>query len=729
MKANKSCPICLTDYPTERDTCPTDGALLIASSEWAPGALIRNKYRILGRIGRGAMGTVYKAEHIALEEVRALKVMSPQLASDLEFVQRFQQEARAARRLQHRNIVRVDDLDQAEDGGLFIAMEHVDGVTLCQLLQAVDGPLPLGRAFRIVRGIAEGLEVAHSFGIVHRDIKPDNILMARGPEDTDLPKLADFGIAALKEHSTTFTSGSKFLLTPMYAAPEQWKRLPGRELDGRTDLYALGVTFYQMLTGRLPFDASGPEQWMYAHLNSEPVPPSRCNSALSQLAGTDALVLRLLCKNPADRFPDAQTFLSELIVLEGLVQGYEALASSDLPAASEADEPKAIFGKAPAAQAPPEQRRASVLSDVSLGPTTPSGTIPPIPSWRRRSVRIGIAAALIVVAIPVCAWLLRPLRTQTPSSSASNARRNEFANPDLRVAAQPGPDQSNDTQSSSQPYRAITTTASVSNLELNSRTLSSPKSAKQARERINSNPQDILNFTAGSNLGPQISSGIGGRSSDPTTGNVNAHLGLPGERLTPERVGTPSRSDVSSVGEQSTRRSEPAIPNPQPVPIESPSKNESIPPLNQLALVDQGPEAKHIFDEAEAKLSARNFEDAAMLFGRATRLKPNWSEPLVERAKINAKLGRFAEAIEDCTQALRLNPADPVALNFRGFARLSLNQVKDAIADLDEAIRIKPDYRDAYLNRGNAKWALKDKQGANADYHMANSLRNPNIRR
>jgi len=101
----------------------------------------------------------------------------------------------------------------------------------------------------------------------------------------------------------------------------------------------------------------------------------------------------------------------------------------------------------------------------------------------------------------------------------------------------------------------------------------------------------------------------------------------------------------------------------------------------------------------------------------------------VKRAKINAKLGRFTEAIEDCTQALRLNPADPVALNFRGFARLSLNQVKDAIADLDEAIRVKPDYRDAYLNRGNAKWALKDKQGANADYHMANSLQNPNIRR
>ena len=722
MKANKNCPICLTDYPAERNTCPTDGALLIASSEWAPGALIRNKYRILGRIGRGAMGTVYKAEHIALEEVRALKVMSPQLASDLEFVQRFQQEARAARRLQHRNIVRVDDLDQAEDGSLFIAMEHVDGVSLCQLLQAVNGPLPLERAFRIVRGIGEGLGVAHSLGIVHRDIKPDNILLARGPEGTDLPKLADFGIAALKEHSTTFTSGSRFLLTPMYAAPEQWQRLPGRELDGRTDLYALGVTFYQMLTGRLPFDASGPEQWMYAHLNSEPVPPSRCNSALSQLAGADELVLKLLCKNSADRFPDAQTFLSELIPLE-------ALASSHPPAASEADEPTAIFGKAPAAQAPPEQRRALVLSDFPPGPTTPPGTIRPIPSWPGRSVKVGIAAAMIVVAIPACVWLLRPLRTHTLSSSASNARRSELANPDLQVAVQPAPDQSKGTQSSSQPNGAITKTASVSNLELNSRTLSSPKSAKQASERINSSPQDTLNFTAGSNLGPPISSGIGGRSTDATTGNVNARLAPPRERLTPERVGTQSRSDMSSVGEHSARLSEPAIPVPTPVPIESPGKNEAIPPSNQLALADQEPEARHIFDEAEAKLSARNYEDAAMLFGRATRLKPNWSEPLVERAKINAKLGRFAETIEDCTQALRLNPADPVALNFRGFARLSLNQVKDAISDLDEAIRVKPDYRDAYLNRGNAKWALKDKQGANADYHMANSLQNRNIRR
>jgi tetratricopeptide (TPR) repeat protein len=151
------------------------------------------------------------------------------------------------------------------------------------------------------------------------------------------------------------------------------------------------------------------------------------------------------------------------------------------------------------------------------------------------------------------------------------------------------------------------------------------------------------------------------------------------------------------------------------------------PPPTPIVSVD--PEAKRIFDEAQAKLRAKEYDNAAALFGTASKLRPNWSEPLLERAKINAKLGRFTETIEDCTQALRLDPSDPVALNFRGFARLSLYQLKDAISDFDEAIRLKPDYHDAYENRGNAKWALQDKQGAKADYDNAHSLQNPNTKR
>src|ERR1700687_2374058 len=134
----KQRPICTTDYPDERKTCPTDGAMLLVTSDWSPGSLIRGKYRIIAMLGRGGMGTVYKAEHIALEKVRALKVMAH--PGDGEFVRRFRQEAQAARRLRHPNVVHVDDLDQADDGSFFIAMDYVDGVSLRQLLQVTQGP-------------------------------------------------------------------------------------------------------------------------------------------------------------------------------------------------------------------------------------------------------------------------------------------------------------------------------------------------------------------------------------------------------------------------------------------------------------------------------------------------------------------------------------------------------------------------------------------------------------
>jgi tetratricopeptide (TPR) repeat protein len=159
-----------------------------------------------------------------------------------------------------------------------------------------------------------------------------------------------------------------------------------------------------------------------------------------------------------------------------------------------------------------------------------------------------------------------------------------------------------------------------------------------------------------------------------------------------------------------------------------PSRIESMPPP-PTPIVSVDPEAKRIFDEAQAKLRAKEYDNAAALFGTASKLRPNWSEPLLERAKINAKLGRFTETIEDCTQALRLDPSNPVALNFRGFAKLSLYQLKDAISDFDEAIRLKPDYHDAYENRGNAKWAIQDKLGAKADYDTAHILQNPNATR
>src|SRR5438552_1724714 len=259
----KQCPICDTGYPDEHTTCPTDGAVLLEIREWAPGTVIRNKYRILALLGRGGI-IVYKAEHLALEEVRALKVMATHLASDPKFVRRFRQEAQAARRLRHTNTVHVDDFEQAEDGSLFIAMEYVDGVSLRELLRATKGALSLPRALAIARGVAEGLGAAHALGMVHRDVKPENILLARDAQGRDVPKIGDFGIVAIKEGSTTLSQSP--LMTPPYASPEQWKGMKASDLDGRADLYALGITLYEMLTGRLPLRADSNQGWMRAHL-------------------------------------------------------------------------------------------------------------------------------------------------------------------------------------------------------------------------------------------------------------------------------------------------------------------------------------------------------------------------------------------------------------------------------------------------------------------------------
>jgi serine/threonine-protein kinase len=311
----KKCPLCDTDYPSNHATCPSDGAVLIETREWEPGTIIRGKYRILCKLGRGGMGTVYKAEHIGLEEVRALKVMSASLAEDSKFVQRFRREAQAARRLRHVNTVHVDDLDQAEDGNLFISMDYVDGVSLRQLFEVMQGPLPIERALAIARGVAEGLGAADALKMVHRDIKPENILLARDAQGREVPKILDFGLVAMKESATALTTVG-LMLTPRYAAPEQWQGMLAADLDGRTDLYALGGVLYEMLTGQTPFDAHNSERWMYEHLHTTPMLPSALRPGLGQAPGLDALVLKLLAKNREDRPDSAQAFLQELNLME-----------------------------------------------------------------------------------------------------------------------------------------------------------------------------------------------------------------------------------------------------------------------------------------------------------------------------------------------------------------------------------------------------------------------------
>lgn len=247
----KTCPLCDTAYPNDHRNCENDGALLIESRDFEPGTLIRGKYRIVRQLGRGGMGVVYLADHILLGRQRALKFISSELSQDPRFLKRFRHEAKAASELRHPNVVEVVDLDQAEDGSPYIAMEFVEGTGLREAL--ADGPFPVARALRIARGVALGLGAAHAKGVFHRDVKPENILLAgaNGPQET--PKLLDFGISAMKESATAISRTGGVMLTPDYAAPEQWRGMAPEELDGRVDMYALGGVLYEMLTEARPF--------------------------------------------------------------------------------------------------------------------------------------------------------------------------------------------------------------------------------------------------------------------------------------------------------------------------------------------------------------------------------------------------------------------------------------------------------------------------------------------
>jgi serine/threonine-protein kinase len=309
----KTCPVCDTPFPDQHATCPTDGAVLIELRELEPGHIVHGKYRIARKLGAGGMGIVYLGEHLMLGGQVALKFLAAELSRNPKFIKRFRREARASYQLRDPNIVEVIDLDQDEDGSLFIAMEYVNGPSLRSVLDEARHGLPIKRALHIARGIAAGLAAAHARGAIHRDIKPENILLGTQPDGREQPKVLDFGIAAMTDVITNKSLTGGLLLTPEYAAPEQWRGTLAEELDGRTDLYALGGVLYEMLAGRTPYYAENMEGWMYQHLQGAPPPLELLRPELArEHPGLEAIVMRLLAREREQRFPSAAAVVEAL---------------------------------------------------------------------------------------------------------------------------------------------------------------------------------------------------------------------------------------------------------------------------------------------------------------------------------------------------------------------------------------------------------------------------------
>ncbi len=252
-------------------------------------------YRIDREVARGGMGVVYRAEHPRLGSAVALKLLAPELAEDGSFRERFVRESRLAASISHPNIVPIYDAGEA-DGLLYIAMRFVDGSDLKELLR--EGRIPPERTLRIVAQAAQGLDAAHARGLIHRDVKPANLLIEpAGADGADHVSVADFGLTKHAESRSGVTATGHFLGTIDYMAPEQ---IEGRQLDARADVYALGCVVFECLTGRPPFKLDNEVATIWAHIRERPPRPSGIRRDLPP--AVDDVLERALAKSPSDRF-------------------------------------------------------------------------------------------------------------------------------------------------------------------------------------------------------------------------------------------------------------------------------------------------------------------------------------------------------------------------------------------------------------------------------------------
>lgn len=311
------CPTCKATFSGGEQFCPRDGTPLRPSLPDDPlsGRVFSGRYRLLEPIGRGGMGAVYRAHHILMDKPVAVKVLRGELAGDIEAVARFHREARSASRLDHECIIRVTDFGQTDDGLLFLVMELLDGENLAQVIR--QGTLPWRRAATIAREIAQGLSHAHEQGVIHRDLKPENVIVSRRAKGRLQVKVLDFGLAKLfrgssensdEEPGRALTKTGMVFGTPEYMSPEQAE---GKKLGPDTDLYALGVVLFQMVTGRLPFSAPTLLALIAKTVQDPPPRPTEVAPEAKLPEALETLILRCLEKDPEER-PSAEQIADEL---------------------------------------------------------------------------------------------------------------------------------------------------------------------------------------------------------------------------------------------------------------------------------------------------------------------------------------------------------------------------------------------------------------------------------
>jgi len=364
--AVKVCPTCGKDYSATVRFCPDDGAVLRLreAPDSIVGAIVANRYLIQRKIGQGGMGRVYLAGHVRMGRRCAIKVLSRELSNDVQAVSRFAREATNASRINDVHVAHIYDFGETPEHGVYLAMEFVDGQPLAGII-ATEGPLPDRRSIGIAVQVARALEAAHAEGVVHRDLTPNNIMVARNHDGSDLVKVVDFGIAKATEDMGSGLTRTGFVIgTPQYMSPEQFVAEP---VDGRSDIYQLGCVLYEMLVGSPPFGATGGPEQLAARLIAEPPDPAVENASVPRELSD--IVVRALARDRGARYQSAIEIRDALVAVAGT--GFQPQLVPDVPPTGAV--PTVAPESTAAGTEPPPAPRVSESAPVSSQPIASGG--------------------------------------------------------------------------------------------------------------------------------------------------------------------------------------------------------------------------------------------------------------------------------------------------------------------------------------------------------------------